>query len=980
MSVLMPNQSGNFTSSSTWSLIDPTSYSNSEAASTASTTGWVASTAFVPGAITVNGLAIKVAAHNTTGNIAVKLGKNGSITAIATGNPTHIVSANHGLVSGEAVLLAGTNSTPALTGPYTVTVIDGNTFSVPVNVTVAGTAGTWATVLSTIISNTLVAAPVFTTSVAHGLTAGSSVITIKGSTATPSFNGTWTVATTPTASTFTLTGAPSAVGGVTGWGAYTISGVSDSLVVIAASDLQTVNTGTAVGWALLKFAASITLTTGTTYTAQIAGSTAGNWTPWRTATAADWSRALQTTTTQAPVAGDSTLICGQYSSIGTNSAWTVTADSGLTSATTYGGIEICGNGTLAFTTAASVNPYLKIAGNVGTTTTGIQGYTGGTFNMGTSGTPIPSTSTASLEFACTTPVQYGFTIQQNGFTINTAGAALTYNSALLAADANAGATSLTTNVSTGWVSGNSIALASTTQTRTQSEKVSLTANASGATLTVSSTANAHGGGGTPLVVAEVINLSRNVQMFSTSSTNNTYLGILTAGTGTNANFQATEFYNMGSATAGKTGIIINNTLGTVTMNNCSIHDFTAAGAIGVSVAGAANTNITISNTVFYNTTANCLTNVVTTGGAANTYSNLIGILSGATVFSLGDIAGTISNLTAVSGTTQGILISSAGTAAISPGTVSGLTAHSNTGPGINYSTATTYGNNPYSYHSNVTSWRNTTYGIEFTNTFGYIVDGAGALNGQLFGNATANMSFNGSCANVYIRNMVSNAGTTLTCPVGLAFSNDMKDAYIDNSTFGVTTTHATGDMSVVAANIFTRFFARNCVFDSATTLANQNANMIEGGEISSARHQQTAGNHRAFKKFGTISPDTVIWHYASPSTRLTPNTTNQKLQSGYKKVAVPNGATATINVWVRKSVAGDGNAYNGNQPRLIQRADAATGNNVDTVLATATNAANGAWQLLTATISAVNDNCAITLYIDCDGTAGWVNVDDWLVQ
>jgi hypothetical protein len=208
----------------------------------------------------------------------------------------------------------------------------------------------------------------------------------------------------------------------------------------------------------------------------------------------------------------------------------------------------------------------------------------------------------------------------------------------------------------------------------------------------------------------------------------------------------------------------------------------------------------------------------------------------------------------------------------------------------------------------------------------------------------------------------------------------MKDAYIDNSTFGVTTTHSTGDMQVPSANVFTRFFARNCLFDSPTTLSGQLTNMLDGGEISSARHQQTAGNHRSFKKFGTITPDTTIYNNSTTSTRLTPNSTNGKLQSGYKKVAIPNGQTATIMVYVRKSVAGDGTAYTGNQPRLIWRADAATGNNVDTVLATATNAANGAWQLLTGTVTAVNDNCAVTLYIDCDGTAGWVNVDNWAVS
>jgi hypothetical protein len=974
MATLLSAQNGNFTGTTTnpWQLVDATSLSNSEAASTASTVSWVSSTTFSPGAITVDGIALKVSAHNSTGNIAIRLGKSGTITANTNTNPTVITSANHGLVSGEAILIAGSNSTPALAGPYTVTVITGNTFSVPVNVTVAGTAGTWTTVLSTITSNTNVAVPVFSTTVNHGLSVGTQ-ITIKGSTATlvsGSFNGTWTIATVPSASSFTVTGAPSGVGGATGWAAYNIVGVSDTVVVAAAVDLPIVNTGSAVGWSFFKFPSSFTLTSGATYSAQIAGSTAGNWTPWRTATAADWSRALRTTTAQSPAAGDTTLICGQYSGVGTNSAWTVTMDS-TSSATSYGAIEICGNGTLAYGTAASTAYYLKIAGSTGTTTTGIQGYAGGTFTIGTQASPIPSTSTAQLEFACTSAVQYGFDANQTGFTFSTGGNTLTYVSALLAADANSGATSLTTNVSTGWVSGTSIGVASTTQTRAQSEKVSLTANASSTTLTVSALANAHGGGGTANVVAEVINLTRNVQIFSTSTTNTTYLHFFNS----NVNMQYAELYNLGSNTNLKRGVDVVNTLGTVTINGCSIHDCTPAGAIGINVTNGSNNNITVSSVVLYNITSTMLSTVITTA-TNNTYSNIIAMLGGAVCMSIGDIAGTVSNLTAISGTTAGITIASSSTG-VAPGTVSGLIAHSNTGPGIQWSGSTTYGNNPYSYHSNITSWRNTTYGLVFSNTFGYIIDGTG--NGNVFGNATAGMQIGGSCANVYLRNLIFNAGTTLLQPVGCAASNDCKDFYIDNTTFGATTTHSTGDVQAVSANTYFRLFLRNCLLDSATPVVTP-INMIEGSEISLARYQQTAGNHKAYYKFGALTPDTTIYNYASPSVRLTPTTAGQKLRTGWKKVAVPNGATATISVWVRKSVAGDGTAYNGNQPRLIQRADAATGNNVDTVLATATNSANGAWMQLQATISAVNDNCAVTVYVDCDGTTGWVNVDDWLVN
>src|SRR6266487_1551315 len=57
-------------------------------------------------------------------------------------NPTVVTSTiSHGLVSGDYVNITGSNSTPAINGSWMVTVLSATTFSIPVNVTVAGTAG-----------------------------------------------------------------------------------------------------------------------------------------------------------------------------------------------------------------------------------------------------------------------------------------------------------------------------------------------------------------------------------------------------------------------------------------------------------------------------------------------------------------------------------------------------------------------------------------------------------------------------------------------------------------------------------------------------------------------------------------------------------------------------------------------------------------------------------------------------------------------
>ena len=74
--------------------------------------------------------------------------KNGTITNISENASTIITSANHGLLNGRIVLIDSSNSSPSINGTYVATVIDANRFSIPVRVTVGGTAGNWQTVVS----------------------------------------------------------------------------------------------------------------------------------------------------------------------------------------------------------------------------------------------------------------------------------------------------------------------------------------------------------------------------------------------------------------------------------------------------------------------------------------------------------------------------------------------------------------------------------------------------------------------------------------------------------------------------------------------------------------------------------------------------------------------------------------------------------------------------------------------------------------
>lgn len=174
---------------------------------------------------------------------------------------------------------------------------------------------------------------------------------------------------------------------------------------------------------------------------------------------------------------------------------------------------------------------------------------------------------------------------------------------------------------------------------------------------------------------------------------------------------------------------------------------------------------------------------------------------------------------------------------------------------------------------------------------------------------------------------------------------------------------------------------RNTKLGAATEVATP-SNLGNNGFVSAEKLDQTAGNHKTWMKNGTVQTDTTFFNNASPSMRMTPTSTSLKLESASQfqgiEVALANGATGTVSVYVRKSAAGDGAAYNGNQPRLIVKANPAIGIASDTVLATY-SAGTGAWNQISGVSPAVTDDGVIECVVDCDGTAGWINVDDWAV-
>jgi hypothetical protein len=115
----------------------------------------------------------------------------------------------------------------------------------------------------------------------------------------------------------------------------------------------------------------------------------------------------------------------------------------------------------------------------------------------------------------------------------------------------------------------------------------------------------------------------------------------------------------------------------------------------------------------------------------------------------------------------------------------------------------------------------------------------------------------------------------------------------------------------------------------------------------------------------------------APSERLTPQSARIKIRSGSKFVALNSGETTAVGVYVRKStVASNGVAYNGSAPRLILKRNAAMGINADIVMDQLDTTSENFLKLSGVTPPATDDG-VLEFYVDCDGTQGFINIDNW---
>ena len=712
------------------------------------------------------------------------------------------------------------------------------------------------------------------------------------------------------------------------------------------------------------------------------------------------AREVVTTTTGAPAANDVPLITtGFHTGAGTSTSVLVTMDD--TSGNSYGSttppdsIIIGDIGAWTNGTAASTTYTFKHKGvfNV---------YAGGQLSIGTSGTRVPSTSTATYTANVASNVDSGW-VFSNGSIINAYGATKTVLATKMTADKSAAATVIALTSTSGWNNGDTLAFASTTRTYTQGESkvISTVDNSTQVTLTAGLT-NAHSG--TSPTQAEVVNLTRNVKFTGTSTSLQGYIFI---GNTATVNFSYVETTLLGSSTANKRGIDITTTSsGALTFDSCSFHDSSASQAMGIVVSGSSHSNWNITNSVGYNFSQEGIDVAVSTVTSTWTISGNTFILSLSTsgntgMFQLSDVQGTFTNNVAAGGW-DGINISN--TTQQTQGTWSGNTTHSSGRYGVVLGSLGSGASNIKSRFvlTNTTSWRNSNYGV----TTGQAIWMPITIDGlTAFGNNAVNLALNAlappsAIGNLLLKGLVLNGDTTFGTGSGILFvsgsTRGATSARIYNSQLGVAsgilTTHSTCDLDVSnTGTALTQIVGSNVTLASSTPvlLATASANGVGDGIQTPAlgpvvginKYGGTTGDHRAWYTTGTAKTDTTagLFRTASPSARLTPVNANLKLRSGAIYIPIANGtSTATLKAYVRESVSGDGAAYNGNHARLIILENDGAGANytADYTCATATSAAAGAFELLQCTLPSVTDDAVLMAFIEVDGTAGWVNVSD----
>lgn len=783
------------------------------------------------------------------------------------------------------------------------------------------------------------------------------------------------------------------VAGTTGTLTLTLYNVTTTASVVSlaipVADLPSVTTngaGTRAGW-LLFGTGDQNLTSGSNYQVRLnlsSGSSAVS--VMTNGTTANWQHLFRTKTAAAPGAGDDLFVLGLWTASGTWTQYTVVMDN--TAATTFGsnpgastptersGLFV-GRSTVACGTTASTAYVLQMAGC-------INAAYGGTITFGTAATPVPATSSFTLTFY--TSNSYAISAWLGG-TVEFCGSARTAGKnivhSFLTADISSGSTSsLSISNDPGWKSGDLVWIGTSTPgSGQQAAQYTLASDATSGSITLTGAVSAAYKGTSPFPFPAPICLATHNVTITTSNTSSIPCTSACYNTGS-FSMRWTKAFNL--------GLSFPTFSGSATLQYVCI-DHTPQGTIDpLGATGICSGTLVVRDLTYIGSTNTEHVSFQFTQGS--TYTNYI----------LQDI----------------IVIQDSA----SNGTGFGATW----GAGGTCKAIRVYGGNARCYISKDavvnSGFPTDLYSdcVVFGGSSGYSLNLAGfnnitITNLRFRGNNLANL--NGSMRQITFESCV-------LCPTAKLLDLNVSGGTIEDVVFSNCTITGLTAFSDAPADLLKtgamgqllqiRFL--NCDFTPAwgTMFSNSLAELSTGGTAGSGldvgisfvdcygtlsvpvraaassyptarafvsfnNFHRTAGDHRVYRPYygitsascAVLQTDGTTFNTAAPSEKMTPLSASRKLASSIKRCAVASGQTATITVYVRKSAA-----YAGAEPRLIIKRNDTAGITADTVGDTLSVAAD-TWEQLTYTTAAVADDCVLEAYVDCDGTAGVVYVDDW---
>jgi len=739
-----------------------------------------------------------------------------------------------------------------------------------------------------------------------------------------------------------------------------------------------------------RWPSPVTLTAAQSYVIRARTGSSNQVALWYGTAVTNWSRILTITATASPAATDQLYISSRYSS---GTLLTCTVSMNNNDSTEYAGVYIGPSSTLNWPTNQTTQ--LRFSGEV-YTSAAISIYVGGgNFLMGTSASRIQDGFTASLFI--TPGAASGRRITWiDGSNFRAAGSTMSYTWTTLSANVATASTTCTTTDTTGWKVGDEIVIAPTrrpasTAVTVQYDRRVLT-SVSGTTLGFSALSFYHDG--LDFFAAEVINITRNCRIVGTTpATFRTYLTAFVANN-TVLELDDIQLYGMGITTA-VSSIYINGSGATsqTIVRNCAFVD----GSSGFAMLSTTNFyNIIFTNNVFttrettgsfiINQQNPTLTNPVVSNVSISDNCMIFGGTSSAVIGI--DIYPSCLNIinNRVSGgqTTFGIRVGFATFYQVSGIIRDNVNRCCGNGMILVFNDGIKMG---YTQSGNKTI-RNLNYGIQLIGTSNTRLDNFVSIGNQT-GNLICAYNTGGQQFNLVLNDAIIRSDTLNTSQYGLvlglggsptapiALTMTMNDC-----SFGTPSVHTLGDIRFNAdVNQVVDLVCNNCNFSSSIEVS-QPGFMSDGSRVGIQRANKVNGAHRTYYSFGLLTLDTTIFRSGTKSTRMTPTSATFSQKFGRKTIPVRASAQPTISVYVRKSVVGDGSAYNGNQPRLWLKnnpAFANFGTYNDLILATA-SAANGTWEQLSASLPVVPyEDSAFEVYVDCNGTSGWVNIDDWKI-